>query len=643
MTSACRTRSGCSARSPHLDPPEASAVLAAVLDGPQDEHGRLDATPSQLRAAVKKAIHVLDPDAAGKRHEAARRTSGAVMRPQPDGMADVVLRGTAIQGATILAALRGRAAAMTFDDDLTEGQKQIAALLHALGCDRVSVQAVIECPVERAVDLRAAAGAAVWSVDVRMPVAVALGLSDHPAMLAGYGPIGADQARALLPQADLVKACVDATTGEVLTADPPVRRARPGARATPTRPARSDSASSTWPRSGGTVEDLSTDDYVPGTALARLVDLRDVTSVFPGDLTPTSRTHRDHRIPWPRGRTDEVNLQNASEHWHRAKHNGWTTTLLHDGTVRWTSPGGGTYDRRPQRTVPPPITRDTLPPPDEPTAREHGQECGTSWLRDGTRQRRGQRRLGPSGSVTWCRRASGRVVGASDSRTASGCPAARARGSSPSRSCCCSPSSRTPSRSRGGAGWRGPSSASRSVSAWSCCGGPTRRASTPEVSASAAAQEVQSAAGRRGLDDDQPAAAGSGRLPAGGAPEAGVDQGPGPASPAGLVAGHGRELAASATSAPTTRLPPGRTSQPRRASCAPAPPATQGGVHPARSSPAQDSVAGAPLRCGGDRRAGRPALLVGDGDPKPRPGLEQGASTRTTPPPRASTSSASSR
>ena len=120
----------------------------------------------------------------------------------------------------------------------------MAALRHALGCDRVPIQAVIECPVEQAVDLHAAAGAGVWTVDVRMPAAVALGLSDHPAVLARYGPIGADPARALLPQADPVRACVDSDTGEVLVADPPgwpdgvVRWRSPGGGLYDRRPAR---------------------------------------------------------------------------------------------------------------------------------------------------------------------------------------------------------------------------------------------------------------------------------------------------------------------------------------------------------------------------------------------------------------------
>ncbi|MDQ3611391.1 MAG: hypothetical protein M4D85_07285, partial [Actinomycetota bacterium] len=95
---------------------------------------------------------------------------------------------------------------------------------------RTGVQAVLECPVEQAVDVHAAAHAPVWTVGVRMPVAVALG------------------------------------------------------------------------------------------------------------LTPAKACDRDHRLPWPLGATSEQNLQNTSRRWHRAKHTGWHTSLLDDGTIRWTSP-----------------------------------------------------------------------------------------------------------------------------------------------------------------------------------------------------------------------------------------------------------------------------------------------------------------
>lgn len=226
----------------HLDPAHAAAVLETVLDDPAQER-----TPGELRAAAKRAAILVDPDLARRRHEAARKTAGVRGRPTVDGMGQVVVDCTAVEMATALAAIKGRAAAMDFEDpDLSQGQREVAAFLHALGCDRTNVQAVLECPVERAVDLHALAGSGVWTVDLRMPLAVALGLSDHPALLAGYGPIGADQARAQLPAADLVKACVEVRTGEVLTVDLPIRQ-QSWTTPTPTGPGHCAGSCSRWP------------------------------------------------------------------------------------------------------------------------------------------------------------------------------------------------------------------------------------------------------------------------------------------------------------------------------------------------------------------------------------------------------------
>ena len=341
----------------HLDAPTATAVVDVVLG--ED----VEATPGELRRAVKRAAITVDAEAARKRHAEAKKSAGVRSRPGVDGMGQVVIDCTATEAATIVAAARNRAAAMPFDDpDLTDGQRQVAAVLHALGCDRVGVQAVLECPVERAVDLHAAARSGVWAVDVRMPVAVALGLSDHPAILAGYGPIGADQARALLPAADLVRACVDSSTGEVLAVDRPVRAKawQSGdpqlARALRTELVRMATTTSS-------IEDLTTDGYVPSEALGRLVDLRDVTSVFPGDATSARRTDRDHRLPYPLGPTAEWNLQNLTRRWHRAKQAGWHTRARPDGAIEWTSPSQGVYLRKAQRTIPPKIPPgSTLPP-----------------------------------------------------------------------------------------------------------------------------------------------------------------------------------------------------------------------------------------------------------------------------------------
>ena len=344
----------------HLPAPDAAMVLHEVLGEGEDA---VELTPGELRTAVKKAAIALDADAARKRHEQARKDrTGARMRPQVDGMAQLAVDAPAVEVATALAAINARAAAMSFDDDLTVGQRQVAALLHALGCERTSVQAVLECPVERHVDLHALAGAGVWTVDVRMPVAVALGLCDHPAILAGYGPIDADQARALLPQADLVKACVDAVTGEVLAVERPVRP-RTWQSGNPDAARALREVLVRMATSGGTIADLTTDGYVPSEALGRLVDLRDVTSTFPGDAASARRCDRDHRLPHPLGATAAWNLQNLSRRWHRAKHHGWDSVLESDGTIRWTSPTRGVYRRRPKRTVPPKIPPGkTLPP-----------------------------------------------------------------------------------------------------------------------------------------------------------------------------------------------------------------------------------------------------------------------------------------
>lgn len=345
----------------HLAPPHAALVLDRVLDvGARDQ---VELTPGELRAAVKREAIRVDADAARTRHEAARRTAGVRGRPGVDGMGQLVIDCTATEMATALACVRGRAAAMTFDEpDTTAGQREVAALLHALGCHRVGVQAVLECPVEKAVNLHALAGSGVWSVDVRMPVAVALGLSDHPAVLTGYGPIGADEARALLPQADLVRACVDSTTGEVLAVEQPVRR-KTWQSGDPHRSRALRAALVQMATSPGSIPDLRTDGYVPGEALGRLVDLRDVTSTFPGDATAARRCDRDHRLPWPLGQTDAWNLQSLSRRWHRAKHHGWTSTLRTDGTTTWTSPSRGTYHRLPKRTVPPEVAPDSQLPP----------------------------------------------------------------------------------------------------------------------------------------------------------------------------------------------------------------------------------------------------------------------------------------
>ncbi len=94
--------------------------------------------------------------------------------------------------------------------------------------------------------------------------------------------------------------------------------------------------------------DLSTDRYAVPVRLKRHLVLRDRTCVFPGCTRRADLCDKDHLEAWPRGRTTERNLADECEHHHQAKHDRFRVVRLPDGTFRWTTPAGHTYDRPPR-------------------------------------------------------------------------------------------------------------------------------------------------------------------------------------------------------------------------------------------------------------------------------------------------------
>jgi hypothetical protein len=94
--------------------------------------------------------------------------------------------------------------------------------------------------------------------------------------------------------------------------------------------------------------DLSTDQYAVPARLKRFLVLRDRTCVFPGCPRRADQCEKDHRLPWPRGSTCEPNLDNKCTPHHHAKHDCFHVEVLPDGTVRWTTPTGHSYDRPPR-------------------------------------------------------------------------------------------------------------------------------------------------------------------------------------------------------------------------------------------------------------------------------------------------------
>ena len=247
-------------------------------------------------------------------------------------------------------------------------------------------------------------------VNVHVPLATALGLSDAPGRMDGYGPVSAGTVRLLLPGARLRQVLVDEATGEVLhvagrtsSASRPSRRPRPARQGraasgqTGTQQPRScnEVPEQVWaalrralegepdvtdsPDRGqdgsrpgrlpdGTLrsallrlvpdrpvllDDAPEPQYRPSGPLARRVRTRDPHCSGLGCTRPSRHSELDHRDPWPVGPTSAANLHPLSKRCHRAKTFSWGLHRDSDGSSTWTSPTGRRY-RTPSPWDPPP-------------------------------------------------------------------------------------------------------------------------------------------------------------------------------------------------------------------------------------------------------------------------------------------------
>ncbi|MDR2323285.1 MAG: HNH endonuclease [Microbacterium sp.] len=100
------------------------------------------------------------------------------------------------------------------------------------------------------------------------------------------------------------------------------------------------------------------DRYTPSTAMKRFLRARDQRCRFPGCQTPARRCDIDHNEDYALGgQTEITNLSDFCPGHHALKHpdigdgHRWTAHQLPDGTLRWTSPIGRTYDDRAPRRV----------------------------------------------------------------------------------------------------------------------------------------------------------------------------------------------------------------------------------------------------------------------------------------------------
>lgn len=175
----------------------------------------------------------------------------------------------------------------------------------------------------------------------------ALGLSNEPGWLEGYGWLSAPLIRTLLPEAELRRVCTSAT-GQVIDQD--VRWVRPEATPDGVRDALINMISD--PFALGAPAYTIEPDYEPSRSLDDLVRLRDRFCDGPTTSNrPAADADLDHGKPWPTGPTAAWNLAARTRRIHRLKHAGWRPVRTTTGTL-WFSPAGQLFDVPHDRLVP---------------------------------------------------------------------------------------------------------------------------------------------------------------------------------------------------------------------------------------------------------------------------------------------------
>ena len=267
-------------------PEHADALVASVLPGAHLV--RLEA----VRERVRRAAWRLDPASARQAAAvaAAERTVCLVRQVRAadgvggGGRAVLEVDGPAPQVLTVQAAIEARALALRRREReaaVAEARVERSAPMSAWRFDALVDIAHGVLEGHHGPVARSAASHPV--VHVTVPAATLLGLSEEPGLLAGFGAIPADQARAV---------AADGLWRRVLT-DPAGRALEIGERT-----------------------------YRPSAHLAALVRSDHPACSAPWCGRDARRCDLDHVVPWPRGATERGNLHPACPRDHRLKHSG---------------------------------------------------------------------------------------------------------------------------------------------------------------------------------------------------------------------------------------------------------------------------------------------------------------------------------
>ena len=174
---------------------------------------------SRLTRRVKRAVlsveAALEPEHTAERERVAREGRRVSVRPEPDGMAGLWALLPVEQLRVFTVGL----------DELTRRQRvadRDAGVVRTADQRRADVLALLPALALHALDGTVpptGGGHGSLVVNVHVPVATALGLSDEPGELQGYGPVSAGCVRRMLPDATLRRVLVDSRSGEVVHVD----------------------------------------------------------------------------------------------------------------------------------------------------------------------------------------------------------------------------------------------------------------------------------------------------------------------------------------------------------------------------------------------------------------------------------------
>ena len=257
--------------------------------------GVLGLAPGRFRTRARVLRERIHSVSLAERHRVARETRSLWIDNCPDGMAQLGLMLPAELAHQAYARVDAAAREIAKAPDETRTLAQV----------RADVAADLLISGELAEGLSAAR----VSVGMTVPVMTALGLSDEPAILDGYGPIDADTARRLAAHAPSFTRLL------------------------------------THPVSGALL-DIDRTSYRPPADLKRWLGITDQTCTFIGCGRLARNSDLDHTIDRQfGGPTSAANLAHLCRHHHRLKHmTKWKVKSTRESPgrrrVEWTSPTG---------------------------------------------------------------------------------------------------------------------------------------------------------------------------------------------------------------------------------------------------------------------------------------------------------------